>query len=183
MKALVDLDGVLVSFVSGACAWHNIAEPYYQNDEMRGVWDFVAHIDMEPDSFWSALGFDFWSTLPWMVDGQEILKTVEEYFGLKNVCLLTSPCHTKGCVDGKREWIKKNIPEYGSRVLFGSCKEFCANPRHVLLDDADHNCKAFADAGGTGLLVPRIWNSKHELAGQALDHVNKALDYWMEKTI
>jgi len=55
-------------------------------------------------------------------------------------------------------WIREHLPAYSRRFLIGPAKEFCANPRSVLIDDSETNVKAFFEAGGHTVLVPREWN-------------------------
>lgn len=152
MKCLLDLDGVLVDFVGGAAKLHGF------DPALAVRWDFMADVGLTQNQFWSPLGEDFWANLPWMPDGMRILAIVEKAFGPENVCLLTSPCDTDGCMQGKLRWIRKHLPVYNRRYLMGSAKEFCASRDSLLIDDSDSNTTKFATAGGWGVLVPRPWN-------------------------
>lgn len=163
MKCFLDMDGVLCDFVLAACQLHGADDPY-KHDRNLGVWGFDKLIGVDTEAFWKPLGYEFWSTLPWMHDAGYILRLVERTFGKENVCLLTSPCDTAGCVEGKREWVKQNMPDYSRRLLIGSAKEFCAGPNRVLIDDYDHNVKVFRAAGGEAVLVPRKWNQGYRLS-------------------
>lgn len=148
LKCLLDLDGVLADFIGGLC-------------KLRGTprvdpsgWNCIdAHE-------WEKMDEEFWATLDRTPEFEAILTTVEETFGPENVCLLTSPVRTAGCLEGKMRWIRKHLPAYSRRFLIGPAKEFCANPRSVLIDDSETNVKAFTDAGGYAVLVPREWNWK-----------------------
>lgn len=159
MQCLLDLDGVLVDFVGGACRFHGRKNPYvFDPVNTRGQWDVVGLLGMDPTEFWQGLDRYFWRSLDWMEDGREILEVVENKFGKENVCLLSLPCDTVGCCDGKREWVREHLPDYSRRLLLGSAKEFAASPERVLIDDYPSNVERFGEAGGQSLLVPRPWN-------------------------
>ena len=169
MKCLLDMDGVLVDFVAGAAKHHGF------DPVVVDRWDFVEKVGLTTAQFWNPLNADFWAGLPWTPDGREILAAVEDAFGKENVCLLSSPCDTAGCMDGKLTWIREHLPGYRRRFLFGPAKEFAANGNRVLVDDSDGNAEAFRNAGGPVLLVPRPWN---RLAGQdALEEVRRWLNF------
>lgn len=154
-KCLLDMDGVLVNFVKGVCAFHGVDTPYpkYQN------WNMEIPLGIDKNTFYGNLGREFWANLEWTPDGFEILEVVEERFGVKNVCLLTSPVAADGCIDGKMDWIKKHLPQYSRQFLVGPAKEFCANSNHFLVDDFEENIDKFNASGGRGVLVPRPWNT------------------------
>lgn len=175
-KCLLDMDGVLVDFVGGACHWHGKTNPYGKPGT-AGEWDVIKLIGMEPEPFWKNLGRGFWSGLDWMHDGKFILDVVEEAFGADNVCLLTSPCETDGCIDGKRDWVKAHMPSYSKRLLVGSAKEFCAGPDRLLIDDHPGNVTKFKAAGGSACLLPRPWNDLYKDAADGL------IDGWLSKWI
>ncbi len=174
MKCMLDMDGVLCNFVDGACKLHGVKSPYEGTNEHNGVWDFVKLLPVDQEAFWEPLGQHFWSGLEWMPDGREILATVEAAFGKENVCLLTSPCMTPGCVDGKREWVAKHMPDYKQRLMIGAAKEFCASPKRVLVDDNLPNTEKFEAAGGHTVLVPRVWNHLH--GADALETVKAGIN-------
>lgn len=166
MKCFLDLDGVLVNFVGGACRHHRVATPYTRPESL-GEWDCVKLLGMDDGQFWRGLGFDFWRLLDWMPDGRDILAVVENTFGMDNVCLLTSPSDNHGSVEGKRAWVKFHTPSYFRRLIVGSAKEFMAGPDRILIDDSPVNVGKFTASGGTALLVPRPWNHRHELEAVA----------------
>lgn len=106
------------------------------------------------------MGFKFWknlSPLPWMHD---VVGILEAEFGEEHICILTSPVRTDGCIDGKIAWIRHYLPQYRRRFLVGPPKEFCASPRHALVDDHEPNAVKFVEAGGHALLFPAPWNRR-----------------------
>lgn len=148
MTIFLDLDGVLVDFVQGALKQHGATlEP----DAVR--WDFLKQIGVAPADFWRPLGFDFWAHLPWTREGKALLAGLPD-----NVVLLSSPCQTNGCCDGKRAWVNRELPQLKDRLILASCKEAFAHPGALLIDDHEVNVDKFRAAGGRAVLVPRPWN-------------------------
>ena len=161
MKCFLDLDGVIVGFDEGVLKVHNIEDPFLK-PEHKGKWGTEDMYGLDPVEFWAPLGEKFWTNLPWTKEGKEILSLVEYEFGYDNICLLTSPCLTKGSVSGKIKWINKNLPTYKKKFLIGFQKHFCANSDTILIDDRDKNVEEFREHGGKAILVPRPWNTQYE---------------------
>lgn len=169
----LDMDGVLADFVTGICWAHRRPDPY--NDPANyGKFDMDKIWGMSPRGFWCVTEKSgFWLDLPEMPDAREIVRWSLENFGQDNVCVLTSPALSANCVPEKREWLKRHFPEL-KHVLFGSAKQFLAGPGRHLLDDRDANVEAFNEAGGTGVLLPRLWNSGYK---RVLEPVKAGWDY------
>ena len=188
MKILLDLDGVIVDFVEGACQAHHrrmYDEPL--KEEEAGGYHIEKLWGISRNAFWKPMAEpEFWRKLDWMPDGREILEIVERAVGPENVCLLTSPSVGSGPVVGKLDWIEKNMPAYEWRYLIGPVKDFCAGPDAILVDDSDGNVGSFAEAGGGTVLVPRPWNSNWEHRHDAVEWVKWSLETltnWMEVRI
>ena len=153
---LLDLDGVLVEFVRGALAFHNKQLP---PKEVR--WHFPEQIGFKgilANEFWDPLGQEFWANLDWTEEGEHLLSELESLFG-NNIAIVSSPCNTPGCDDGKRDWVRKHLPEYRRRTFLGGDKHVFADSSKVLIDDYDPHISNFLNAGGQAFLVPRPWNS------------------------
>jgi len=161
-QVLLDMDGVLTDFVKHICQLHNRPNPFLHG-ENRGLFEMDKIWGMSASDFWSPCGYDFWSTMDWMPDAQDILGVLDSAVGTDNVCLLTAPCATAGCVEGKRDWVRKNLPEFSKRLMIGSAKEFMASPVRLLVDDRDENVDKYKAAGGPTFLYPRCWNRNHGL--------------------
>ena len=117
---------------------------------------------MTPEVFWD-LPESFWAYLPWTKDGHQILDLVERSFGKENVFIATCPTKSPASASGKMRWIQKNMPDYARRFIIGPPKWLCADKDTVLIDDALHNVGQFRDAGGRGILVPRLWNPRYNI--------------------
>lgn len=158
MNILLDMDGVLVDFMGGACAAWEKPNPYVYGQ--RGSYDICGELGIHPNIFWSKLTFTFWANLKPLPWAKELVITLENAFGRDNICILTSPCGTFGCADGKISWLTKHFPEYRRRVLVGPPKHFCASPGSLLIDDYEKNIESFREHGGSAFLFAAPWNSK-----------------------
>ena len=177
-RVLLDMDGVIVDFLGGAKAFHgkdykwHPHEPGKQTEQTS--WNIEPIWGLTPQELWDPLDRPFWAGLdphPWM---PQIIALLEGHFGVDNICLLTSPIRTPGAIEGKIDWIRKHLPQYRRQFLVGPAKQFCAGPRHVLVDDHDVNIKKFSDAGGHTFLFPAPWN------GRFNEHPVVALEEWLD---
>lgn len=166
MKIFLDMDGVLVDFQRPALARHGIRYNVYPS---ACGWDIVKACnllkpgcDMTPERFWKGVeGKDFWAGLPKTSLCQPLIDLLLWEVGFNNVCILSS-CEIDGSIDGKRAWIKANLPKkLHDKHFFGRPKEFLATPDSLLIDDYDGNVDKWIAAGGIGLLVPAQWNRLH----------------------
>lgn len=153
-----DLDGVLADFVRGAFRLHGREVP------VRSVrWDFWTQLGFQPGNdpaFWGPMDRGYWRELPAYGDGFILLAAVERMVPRDRIALATSAQGSDGCIDGKRDWVKHNLPEYLPRLFTGAAKELFAAPGKLLIDDSDMNVTKFRAAGGETVLVPRPWNCR-----------------------
>lgn len=163
-RILLDLDSVLVNLVGGLCARFGWTYPCDLVDSSQRAQQTPYLLDevfpITQDEIWSNVDRAFWANLdplPWAFD---VVSALESRFGAENVCLLTRPVDKDGCMDGKRDWIKKHLPDYVWRCLTGAAKDFCASPRRLLVDDHEENCKDFRAEGGHVFLFPAPWNRR-----------------------
>lgn len=152
--AFFDLDGLLADFVRGIFAIHG--NNGLAITDVR--WGLEAQLGIDPVKFWEPLGYEFWKGLQPYEDGMKLLQATEWIVGPQNIGLLTSPCQTKGCIDGKRAWVKEHLDDYSGRLFVGSAKHLFAGPGKILVDDNTDNVNKFTAAGGRSVLVPRPWN-------------------------
>lgn len=162
---LFDVDGLIANFVKGACEVHGST----LHHNMKSIqWNFFETMGLTEEEFWKPCGRRFWANLEPLADGTELLKYAETLVGANRIGLLTSPCNTDGCIDGKRDWVAKHLPDYKRRLFTGSAKELFAGPGKVLVDDNDGNADKFVFSdgkftGGRAVLVPRPWNRKRSV--------------------
>lgn len=156
-KCFVDMDGVLAEFLGGASFRHDRDLPY-DRPEAMGVWETEVLWGITEEQFWAPMrDAEFWATLEKTPEADRIVKLAEREFGEENVAILSAE-GPGFSIQGKKEWIKRNYPQFEKRLIFAHAKEFLASPSRWLIDDRDKNIDAFNEAGGHGILVPRLWN-------------------------
>ena len=176
-RVLLDMDGVLVDFLGGACKFHGVTydglphNPYSQTEQKP--WEIEGVFGMSPHKLWNPLGRDFWANLDPLPYCHEVVELLSERFGEENICLLTSPIRTDGCIDGKMDWIRKHLPQFKRRFLVGPAKQFAASSSHVLVDDRPKNIEEFKAVGGNVFMFPAPWNRRFK------EHPVTALKEWL----
>lgn len=164
-KYTIDLDGVLANFHKAIMKLHNKQDDPFDIPENRGKPDAPIYWGMTKNQFYRDAGYDFWYNLEPTEEFEEIIKLVMSKTDPENIAIATSPCSTKGCADGKIDWMKKHLPRSISlnNWLIGKPKHFCASSHSILVDDFDTNVNKFRQHGGHAILVPRPWNSSHNV--------------------
>lgn len=167
MIVFFDMDGVVADFVGGARR-HFRREDIPISDIRWGIED---QFGVEPAAFWGQLGREFWAGLPALGDGLQLLSMVEAAVGASRIAILTSPCSTDGCYDGKRDWVRRWIPQHARHLFAGSAKGLLGAPGKILVDDHDPNCESFLlshdgrASGGIAVTPPRPWNARRAECG------------------
>lgn len=176
-QCLLDMDGVLADFNAGAYEVHR-RDGYEAHPEYRGIYTLQHCWGMTDNAFWQPINAypSFWALLPKLPDADGIVEFVTGVFGEENIAILTAPAWGPHCIPGKQQWIRQHYPQFKRRIIFGSCKEFCAGPERYLLDDRDTNVEKFDEAGGFGILVPRLWNSRWNEADHTLERLKEDLE-------
>lgn len=169
-RILLDIDGVIADFIMGAARLHR------QEPASVRTWNFFEQWGLTVSDFWAPMGRKFWAELPLTPEAHEVVGRCEKAVGAANVCLPTSPCETDGCIDGKRDWVRRHFPQFKDRCLIGSAKQFCASASSLLVDDHDKNCDSFLAYGGLICLFPRPWNKNHSLMATAVIHLQSQLE-------
>lgn len=110
--------------------------------------------------FWNAVPRRIWYTCPKSEVFDLLLEKAQQLAPRDKIFLLTAPTKDPECLAGKLDWIVDNLPEWLHRQYFITPrKSELAREGRLLIDDSDKNINAWFDAGGTGILVPRPWNS------------------------
>ena len=166
MLCLLDMDGVIVDFVKGACDVFGLAMAKKYPLGVRAPYSMEDHLGIPASIFWARFDREFWANLEPTTEAHLIVETLERKFGQDNICILSSPISTNtgACVDGKLDWIGKHLPAYKRRFMFGPQKKFCVAPDRWLVDDHDDNINAFVSHGGRTILVGRPWNSSYAVS-------------------
>jgi 5'(3')-deoxyribonucleotidase len=161
----LDMDGVLTDFVSATVRLHG--QPDVLQNWPPGERDIPQVLHVSRTHYWNlidAQGADFWASLepfPWFAD---LVALVREFAPMT---ILTSPSLAPTCLDGKVQWLYSHFPkEQGRRFtdyLMGRQKHLLAQPRRVLIDDAEANVEDFRAAGGHAILFPQPWNANYAI--------------------
>jgi 5'(3')-deoxyribonucleotidase len=169
-RIILDLDGVLVNFHKAAFSEYGVPPKDVHDYPPHVGWDIVAALNhkleekgsraVSANHFWSNFDYAFWRGLPWYCGASDFFRLLKTRY---DICICTSAAYDPMCAAGKVKWIQDNLPDYKRKYFIGCQKQLLAQPGAVLIDDADHNIRAFREAGGTAILVPRPWNS--------LDHI------------
>jgi hypothetical protein len=156
VKVFLDMDGVLTDFVRGCWRWFGHHVPYREVKWLLEPQFGFARAN----EFWEALTREFWGSLEFTPEGQELLAGLEREVGKENIILCSSPSPwgKAGSAAGKIDWIERVLPEYKSRYILSPCKHEAANNTRLLIDDNNDNCAKFTQAGGFSLIVPQPWN-------------------------
>ena len=167
MKIYLDMDGVLVDFITGVHNALYLDYNFYSYPYKLGEWDVFTEIKNRTDGritngkIYELTSYSsFWSTLPWTPDGKEILKIVTDAVGKQNRFICSTPMQFSESWSGKIEWLK-NAGIHRGIVLMQAPKYLLANSDCVLIDDKDKNVEEFINAGGRAYLIPRPWNKRH----------------------
>lgn len=140
-KLFLDMDGVLVDYASG----------YRKN--------FVGSPNSTKEEFYYQSKVAFWAKMDWIVGGKELYQAAKDLF--EGVYILSSsgtqdPLKGKIADEGKRLWIKKNMPDMSmDRVFIVPGKERkpdYASKTSILVDDMPITIKLWNAAGGYGIL-------------------------------
>jgi len=156
---LLDMDGVLSDFISGAITLLNrelnrniTLEEYIKT----GGWDIAKVYGISTSQFWSHIDNEknFWLNLepfPWIKELLEFLRELGE------VTIVTSPSQDYSCASQKLEWLDRYLKIKSYDVFLGSKKHLMSG-NGILIDDYSKNTEKFKLHGGQAILVPSNWN-------------------------
>lgn len=160
-QILLDMDGVLADFLSGALEALNrdfnrdiTIEQYVDRFGQWGTYDFYGISQKE---FWDSIQNtpNFWynlKPLPWYKELHEMLS------GIGEVTILTTPSLDPSCAMQKLQWLNDKMGIGSNQVLMGARKYLLAG-NGILIDDYSENVNKFKQAGGDAILIPSNWNT------------------------
>lgn len=170
----LDMDGVLADFERHVCDWYDATNNHPNEWEYHYREDF----GVSGTEFWEGLTVGFWESMPKTAEADMLMAMVEHH---NPVILSSPPMAGQGMpgVKGTLLWLKKHYTEIykEKRYLLGSCKEYCAHPKAILIDDKNENVLAWNERGGRGILVPQPWNALRHVKenGNSLEFIQGAL--------
>jgi len=145
--------------------------------DMIGAWSVLSGRDPVPVSmFWGWVGRECWEQMP-KSDQFWLIEAAASLVGQKNVLIASSPTKSPDCLFGKYQWLETHCPDWIKRqYAITPRKHWLAQPGVLLIDDCDDNCNLFmAHGGGEAILVPRPWNSLHEMSDNCSNYLSKKL--------
>lgn len=172
-KIFLDLDGVVVDFVSEACRAAGLpvghdevtSSNFFQPHGLT-LQDFWDAIDEEGEAFWAGL-----KKYPWADGLIGLASTLDPGFHF-----LTTPSHCPTSWAGKRRWLRERFGGDFHRQIFTKSKELVARENHILIDDSDVNVGKFREAGGRAILFPQRWNLNADYVDNRLAYVVETLN-------
>ena len=150
MKLFLDLDGVICNFSKGY--------KKLSHDISIGTYAELYGKESAKDIFLNA-GTKFWEDLEWIDGGKELFNAASSLF--KHVFILSSAGTTneyksKIVEEGKRNWLKVNIPSIPPENIFivkgRHLKQEYSNSDSILVDDLEDTIKSWDSKGGIGIL-------------------------------
>ncbi len=133
---MVDMDGVLTDFNKKLSEL--LDKPVDQIEDFGNDPEIWKKIDKA--------GANFWSDMEWMTDGKELWGYLKKY----DPTILSSPSNHKNSIEGKKIWLKENLPKIP--YFIEKNKALYADTNTILIDDREKNIKKWEDAGGIGIL-------------------------------
>ncbi len=168
-KIFIDLDDVLAIFVPTYLKILDCGNIDYSDIDPKWGYDVVdivnnlQHKIYTSENVWSFTTQEMWANLPETQEARWLLNKCILEAGQKNVFILTKPTRDPLCVVGKVEWIQRFLPsDMRDQYFIGAHKYLCAREDNLLIDDNEDNINLFEDNGGSGILVPRPWNSARD---------------------
>lgn len=160
IRIFLDMDGVLVDFISGLKAlWPRRLPEWPPND-----WDVHKVLGLTETEMWDKVlekGESFWSELSpysWSKPLVDLVSDVSDEWYIS-----TTPQNNGACVSGKLQWLKATFGDCFEDYFLGKHKFVLADSRSVLIDDNDYNVEYFREVGGHAILFPQPWNSNRDL--------------------
>jgi 5'(3')-deoxyribonucleotidase len=170
-RIYLDMDGVIADLYKAVRKANRIPSDYVQQ---VNIWDFTSAfgqlIDLDRHSI------KWWANVPRTLECSSIIEMAIAYVGIENVCVATSAMGRPNAAAGKMAWISYNANFLKHRLCILDDKSVLAKSEDdILIDDSNHQTEAWEAAGGTAILVPRIWNKRHLEADTALACVEHGL--------
>jgi 5'(3')-deoxyribonucleotidase len=168
-KVFIDMDGVLVDFISGALEVFSV--PYNsKTDFMLSIdtWeDLPRALGVSDQVFYSVMGklsYEFWLTLAPLRDTDKlncgnIVRRLTNSNKVETYILTTAV--SANSAKGKIMWVEAHLPHLADKVITAKTKAAVSGQGKVLIDDRPRNIEEWEAAGGRGILYPQDYNTDH----------------------
>lgn len=176
---LLDLDGVLCDFVTGALRANGI-------QDIDGIFDKWPPLEWDIWNLYGGTEHDFWKNIELAERTSGFWENLSPYDWKDEILNMvrakgeflvsTSPSLDPWCASAKVTWMRKHIGPRFCNYMIGHQKYAMANPDNILIDDNDGNVKKFREAGGRAILFPHRWNSNHRFENDRLNYLRHMLE-------
>lgn len=188
---LLDMDGVLVDFASGALRLFRGEEDTKQllANWPKGEYAIEKVLGVTTMELWFKInteGARFWEHLkpyPWV---NEVIEACVDGNGRegREVMFCTAPSLLATSYAGKANWAMSyiiSVPGLCLILIPSKVKRLLAGPETILIDDSEQNCNEFEAAGGTAILFPAPWNRFGKFDADPGNYVRRALEGVMDE--
>lgn len=166
-RIYIDMDGVCCDFVNPMITLLRTRGQSIEYLKPGTPVDYSHRYGVFPEEIdFNTIPTSFWENLPPFAGIIDIFATAQKIVGDDNVYIATSPPDDNygSCCDGKREWVRKNLPFFSIRkVIFVNDKFGLANQNATLIDDTQKVVDKFKAAGGNIVIRPQLWNSQWQV--------------------
>lgn len=172
---LTDMDGVICNFVDGILDSHKST---LCHDDIHSF-DMCGQLKVTPQQFWDVTNDGQWWLALKPYEWASVL--VDEMKKRGTVIFCTSPSLDSQCPSQKVEWLRINgfMKSYENTYQIGNKKELNAGSGAILIDDSDHNCDKYIQAGGYAISFPQPWNRAKfftkDRVGYTLNYVDRII--------
>lgn len=168
---LLDLDGVIA----------DLHRPLLKLLGAKHTYEDITYWNFFDDKYpnWREVTADpnFWANLPYTPEARELITGLQDIAGHPDhIIICTAPTGAKGCIDGKIEWVNRNLWKTAARDMLLTFSKRVAAKGNVLVDDSDDNCNKFIKAGGKACLVAAPWNQRRGWRKNGTYNVQTLLD-------
>lgn len=162
----MDCDGVLFDFVRHVARHHKLMDRLASYP--RGEYRLEAVLGIPAEQMWAPLGPEFWETIPVYEGGHAFLASVQRLCataGTQLVFCTKAPMNYSAFTTGRVKAIRTlcnaaGVPVIGQiHICVHGSKGVYGGPGRLLVDDHAVNIEDFEAEGGTGILVPMVYNN------------------------
>jgi len=157
MVVYLDMDGVIVDFVTGVAKYMNQPEKGAYEADPPTTWELGRHFGVSNNELHRRL--DGWGEAFWRkLTPTPVFELLVHELGREKVVILTALTNSPSCAAGKMAWLSHwfKCPA----ILTTAPKALLAGPDTLLIDDKEENVTEFRGAGGRAIVWPAPWNSQ-----------------------
>lgn len=137
-KIYCDMDGVLTNFEKQFEKYAGVSADEF--DKTHNISEFWKVVD--------EAGLNYWTQMEWMSGGKQLWNFIKT----RNTEILSAPSRSKLSVEGKKQWVSKNLsPNVKLNLVNAKDKQKFANSHAILIDDKPENLQQWKASGGIAI--------------------------------